>query len=330
VKVPASGAESRHEAAGVAAARTVRLWIVLPRQAEESKTMTNDRGSGEPGNGVAALAERLERGGVIYYPNCPFPLPDEGRAFLLEQRLASRAHKNISYDPRSGKVNGFLRHSPEQAAQLREVLAAFSQTATRWLGAAVPRYAAGWQLDRVSLRPEEEATRKLRLTARNDLLHVDAFPSRPTNGARILRLFVNINPSEPRVWVTSEPFAVLLTRYGAAAGLPGCTNDWFRRLLGIFRPKRRRSPYDAFMLRLHNFLKGSEAFQQNCPKRLWHFPPGSAWLAITDTASHAVLRGRYAVEHSYFLPPSTLALPEEAPAALLARACGMQVLHRAA
>ena len=45
----------------------------------------------------------------------------------------------------------------------------------------------------MSYRPVEEATRKLRLKARNDLLHVDAFPTRPTNGWRILRCFVLID-----------------------------------------------------------------------------------------------------------------------------------------
>src|SRR5205807_1069566 len=128
----------------------------------------------------------------------------EDYRFLLEQRLASRVHKNISYDPHTGKAGGFLHHSPNQAEQLRQLLKAFSQRATAWLAAALPDYARSWNLDRVSYRPLEEATRKLRLTARNDLLHVDAFPSRPTNGYRILRLFANVNPTEPRVWVTSD------------------------------------------------------------------------------------------------------------------------------
>src|SRR5262249_7911144 len=144
----------------------------------------------------------------------------EDYQFLLQQRLAGRAHKNISYDPRSGKLGGFLRHSPEQAARLGKLLGDFAQTATAWLARTLPRYARLWQLDRVSYRPLEEATRKLRFKARNDLLHVDAFPSRPTNGQRILRLFVNINPTECRVWATSEPFGKLLERFGAAAGLP--------------------------------------------------------------------------------------------------------------
>jgi hypothetical protein len=283
------------------------------------------------------LACRLERGEVIYYPTCPFPLPrGEDMEFLLAQRLASRAHKNVSYDPRRDRAAGFDRRSAEQAERVRCVLAEFARGVTAWLAGVLPPYAASWRLDMVSYRPVEEATRKARLKARNDLLHVDAFPTRPTNGWRILRCFANVNPTEPRVWVTSDPFARLLARYGQAAGLPGHTGiDWVRRVqdgfLRLFRPGRpTRSAYDAFMLRLHDHLKANEDFQERGPKQFWKFPPGSAWLAITDTCSHAVLRGRFALEHSYFVAPSSLALPDESPAALLARACGHPVLAAAA
>src|SRR5262245_31756985 len=168
------------------------------------------------------LPERLERGEIIYYPVCPFPLAaGNDERFLLEQRLASRAHKNISYDPHTGKASGFHRRSAAQPDRLRHLLAGFSAQATSWLTGALPRCARRWRLDRVSYRPEEEATRRLRLTARNDLLHVDAFPSRPTNGKRLLRLFANVNPVDPRVWMTSDPFPVLFERYAREAGLPG-------------------------------------------------------------------------------------------------------------
>jgi hypothetical protein len=283
------------------------------------------------------IAQRLERGGVVDYPICPFPLPKgDDMAFLLGQRLAGRAHKNISYDPRRDTASGFLRQSAEQAERLRHLLAAFARGVTAWLAAALPRYAAFWRPDLVSYRPVEEATRKLRLKARNDLLHVDAFPTRPTNGWRILRCFVNVNPTEPRVWATSEPFAQLLERYGPAVGLPGAHGTpWARRVgegvLRLFRPGRpTRSDYDSFMLRLHDYLKANGDFQERVPRRFWKFAPGSAWLAITDTCSHAVLRGRFALEHSYFLAPESLALPDESPAALLARACGRPVVQAAA
>src|SRR5262249_2566273 len=161
-------------------------------------------------------------------------------------------------------------------------------------------------------------------------------PSRPSNGYRILRLFVNVNLHEPRVWVTSEPFAKLFQRYGHEVTLLTRQRpDWLwkfqQRLRGVLRPGRmQRSIYDLFMLRFHDYLKHTVQFQEQCPKRFWHFPPGSAWLAITDTASHAALRGRFALEHSYFVAPDSLALPEEAPAAILQRAWGSPVLNRAA
>src|SRR4051794_36148986 len=126
---------------------------------------------------------RLERGEVVYYPVCPFLLPQgDDMTFLLEQRLARRAHKNVSYDPRRDKASGFLHRSAAQAERLRHVLADFARSLTDWLSGTLPRYAAAWRPDLVSYRPVEEATRKLRLKARNDLLHVDAFPTRPTNG----------------------------------------------------------------------------------------------------------------------------------------------------
>jgi hypothetical protein len=283
------------------------------------------------------LEERLERGGIEYFPVCPLPLPEgEDRSFLLEQQLAGRVHKNISYDPKTGRAAGFTRTSAAQAERLRALLASFAQHATGWLARTLPRYASGWRLDRVSFRPEEEATRRLRLKARNDLLHVDAFPSRPTNGQRILRLFVNVNVNEPRVWATSEPFGKLLERFGTQVGLPtGQRANWARQvgqqMLRLFRPGRpARSMYDTFMLRFHDFLKANDEFQEHGPKRFWSFSPGSAWLVFTDVASHAVLRGRFALEHSYFVAPQTLALPNESPPALLEQACGIPVLNRAA
>jgi 3-deoxy-D-manno-oct-2-ulosonic acid (Kdo) hydroxylase len=288
----------------------------------------------EPTN---SMEERLERGDVVFFPKCPFPLPEgEDRTFLLEQQLAGRVHKNIGYDPRTGKASGFQRRDAVQAERLRSLLADFSRTTTEWVTRTLPSYSRNWQLDRVSFRPEEEATRRLRLTARNDLLHIDAFPSRPTNGWRILRVFANVNLTEPRIWITSDPFAKLLERFGLQVGLPGrhpgtLTRRLRQSVVKLFRPKRpARSDYDDFMLRFHNFLKANEEFQERCRKRFWKFPPGSAWLVITDTASHAALRGRFALEHSYFLSPGTLALPEESPPALLERACGRPVLLQAA
>ncbi len=270
----------------------------------------------------------VERGGVVDYPVCPFAIPTgDDLQFLLAQELSSAGHKNISYTPRTGTARGYRLRTDADAERLRDLLAAFAGSVSRWLASTFPRYAATARPDQVTYRPQEEAVRRLRQTARNDLLHVDAFPSRPTQGWRILRVFANVNPTEPRVWVTSDPFARLLERYGRQAGLPGPGPGLGHRISRIFRPKR--TEYDAFMLRLHDFLKANDDFQARTPKRLWSFAPGSAWVAMTDACSHAVLRGRFALEHSFFIPPHGLALPEESPAALLARAVGRPVLRSA-
>src|SRR5579872_1017775 len=174
---------------------------------------------------MESLAERLERGELITFDPCPFLLPATAeRAFLFEQQLHS-AKKNISYNPATERVTGFAYRSDAQEDRLTAIMKAFSGEVVAWLEKTLPRYAASGRPDRASFRPEEEATRKLRLMARNDLLHIDAFPSRPSLGYRILRIYVNIHPTDPRVWSTAETFAKLLAQHGHAVGLPNLLSE---------------------------------------------------------------------------------------------------------
>jgi hypothetical protein len=113
----------------------------------------------------------------------------------------------------------------------------------------------------------------------------------------------------------------LLARYGEAAGL-GWRRPQLLAVLEMLRPaSSRRTPSDVFMLRFHDFLKLNDELQERAARRLWTFAPGSAWLAMTDACTHAELRGRFALEHSYFIDQAVLALPEQAPAALVTAAC---------
>lgn len=285
---------------------------------------------------VRALMTRLERGELVTFPSAPFALPQGDDLKLLFELQLAALSKNISYDPVTHRVSGFVAQGRARQEPLARLFAAFSRGATNWLASLLPPYSTAWTLDRATFLSEEEATRRLRQTARNDLLHIDAFPNRPSQGRRILRVFVNINPTEPRVWVTAEPFAKLLERYAADLGLPGRrTGDWLKQLgdgvFGILRPGRgRRTAYDRFMRRFHDFLKRHEEFQERATKHLWSFAPGSVWLAMTDACSYASLRGRFALEHSYFVPRAVLALPDEAPAAWLERVSGQDKPRRAA
>jgi hypothetical protein len=266
--------------------------------------------------------ERLERGELVFLAQSPFSLPQgDDLAFLHQQRLGGRFSKNITFNPHTGELTGFARQSGEQVERLRRLLADFSRAVTVWLGEAMPRYRGGIEPDRASFRTEEEATRRLRRNARNDLLHIDAFPGRPARGRRILRVFANINACEPRVWATSGPLPWVLERFGDK--VKRSSVGWLHRLgagmLGLFhRDHERSTASDLFMLRLHDYLKRNLEFQQRGPRRLWRFPPGSAWLAMTDGCAHAELRGRFALEHSFFIAPQVLALPELAPERLLA------------
>lgn len=284
-----------------------------------------------------ATEKTLELGEILHFAECPFPLPTgDDRAFLCRQRIGGLGHKNITFDPETARVSGFRFEACDQAERLRLLLSDFSTNVTRWLAERLPAYAAAWRLDRATLRSEEEATRRVRMTARDDLLHIDAFPTRPSRGDRILRVYVNINETEPRVCVTSDRFAELLDRFGHQVGLPSpMSKAWIERLgsglLSFVRPARYlRTTYDQFMVRMHNYLKLNEQFQERCTKRFLNFAPGAAWLFFSDGISHATLRGRCALEHSYFISPDTLALPQESPVALLQQASNAAVLKRAA
>src|SRR5713101_2519051 len=164
-------------------------------------------------------AERLEEGHILLFERAPFPLPDAGeRAALASVRQASAAyHKNISYRPDEDRVKGLAKGADVET--VRRVLRAYSQHATRLLTELFPWYASEWKLDFASFRPVEERGRQLSLRARNDLLHVDAFPTRPTNGSRILRVFTNVNETASRFWITTDTFDVLAPRLAMEAGL---------------------------------------------------------------------------------------------------------------
>lgn len=58
----------------------------------------------------------------------------------------------------------------------------YSKQVIQFVDQLLAPYAGHWTIDYASFRPLEEQSRDLPLHKRNDLAHVDAFPSRPTNG----------------------------------------------------------------------------------------------------------------------------------------------------
>jgi 3-deoxy-D-manno-oct-2-ulosonic acid (Kdo) hydroxylase len=290
-----------------------------------------------------AHCEQLESGKVLNFASSPVELSHDDRQFLLRQRQdGSRLHKNISYRPKTDALRGFAADNDEDAARLHAILRDYSQRVIRFLAGFLQPYADKWSLDFASFRPLEEQGRDLPLHKRNDLLHVDAFPTRPTHGGRILRYFTNVNPSRPRVWnSTSEPFAALAQRFAAEAGLKrfaargrSRSRGVLRRIRGLKRavglPAPDHSPYDEFMLRFHDFLKENDDLQTRWPKVRIEFPPSSSWIVFTDGVPHAVLSGQYALEQTLIIPAAALLAPRHSPIRILEGLCGQSLLNRAA
>jgi 3-deoxy-D-manno-oct-2-ulosonic acid (Kdo) hydroxylase len=286
----------------------------------------------EPRPDGAALAAALESGAILSFPGQPLALSPEHLAVLRRQNPGhSRFHKNIAYRPESGRMSGLSEIPREDRVAVHLALEEFSGRALRFLADLFPTYARSWRVDYTSFRPYEEEGRPLSPRSRNDLMHVDAFPSRPTNGDRILRLFVNIHPSKDRVWISGGNFEHLAERYAVSSGILRSVEAGRREgaLAGILRAtglrKGRRSAYDEFMLRFHDFLKENEDFQTSAPREELSFPPGSTWLVFTDGVSHAVLSGRHALEQTFLIARDSLAISESAPISILERLAGRKL-----
>jgi hypothetical protein len=280
--------------------------------------------------------QMLEGGNILFFPKTPFSFPQDEIDFLLTQKQGgSSARKNIAYKPQLDKITNHDTTDCVAAERLKLILRGYSKKVTDFLSVLLAPYSKEWVHDYASFRPFQEKGRKLRVRARNDLLHVDAFPTRPLHGARILRFFTNINPTEGRHWITSDGFDMLASQYAESVSIPKSVGyDLKSRLVrkmkqslsrvGVKIPLR--SPYDHFMLRFHNFLKENEAFQKNCPKDHWEFPPGSCWAVFTDQVSHAALSGQYALEQTFLIPQRVLILPEQSPVSVLERMSGRNLI----
>jgi hypothetical protein len=284
-----------------------------------------------PDAGSERLARALEEGRILLFRRAPFEIPEDDRRFLLTRRQGGgRLHKNIAYRPARDRVTG-ATGSREDVERLGAILRSYSRSALGFLERLFPGYARSWHVDYASFRPIEEKGRPLSHTDRNDLMHVDAFPTRPTHGARILRFFTNIS-DRSRDWVSGGTFDRLAERYAVGSGLldralharPSAGD---RLLHALGARKRLPSRYDAFMLAFHDFLKNNAEFQAG-EREAISFPPGASWIVLTDMVSHAVLAGQFALEQTIILSRESLVAPEKAPIAILERLAGRPLAAR--
>lgn len=256
----------------------------------------------------------LEAGKVLLLPRLPFRLAADETA-LLDPSLSGDARKNISFNPIGGKL-GNAAGDAATAQRLATMLARFAQSAETLLRDLVPGYAPALEIGRTSFRPNEIAGRAYSPRHDDKRLHVDAFPSRPIGGKRILRLFTNVaGDGTARHWQVGEPFADFARAFLPRLRPPLPGSAWLYQRVGI--TKGRRTWYDHDMLGLHDRGKLDHAYQTTAPRIDLHIPPGTTWLCFTDQVLHAALSGHGALEQTFYLPVTALRDPATSPLRML-------------
>ena len=266
----------------------------------------------------AWIAE-LEAGKVLYFPRLGFELlPDERR--LLTPSLLSPDVRNISLDA-NGKLKGAVGDDAVQRATAAMV-GRFRAQAQQLIQGLLPHYTPALRLAPTSYRPAQVETRVQSWRADDRRLHVDAFPSRPNYGERILRVFTNINPNgEPRKWRVGEAFPSLAARF-----LPQLKAPYRPAVASLMKTlgvtKQLRSEYDHLMLQLHDRMKADLAYQRDGIQEAVDFAGGSSWMVFSYQAPHAAMGGQFMLEQTWFLPVKAMAHPEHAPLRVLERLTG--------
>lgn len=260
--------------------------------------------------------EALESGKILYFPSLPFRLSKEEFPLLAPEKTHPKA-KNISYDLQQDRLGGALC-TPEESHLLKTMISRYAIQSRKLLESLIPHYISTVIQGKTSLRTVEIFGRKASYRKDDTRLHVDSFPATPVKGRRILRLFTNINPAgKPRIWRAGEPFEDVVHKMAprAASPIPGIA-----LLLKLLRiTKGMRTPYDHYMLQIHDTMKGDLEYQKTVPQEELQFPPGSSWMVYTDQVSHAAMSGQHVLEQTFYLPASGMKNRETSPLAVLER-----------
>lgn len=246
----------------------------------------------------------IEQGRILHFPTLAFALSETEKSFLTPT-YADPKSKNISFHPQTKKLWGIQNLTDAQHIQLKEMLERYANSAIGLIKNLLPRYAAHMSVGRTSFRPVQVSDRATSYRKDDRRLHVDAFPSAPNQGKRILRVFTNVNPhGEDRIWRIGESFDEVAARFlpQIKKPLPGSAT-----LLRAFKiTKSYRTMYDHYMLQLHDMMKGDEEYQKSARQQEIRFSPGSSWIVQTDHVSHAAMKGQYVMEQTFYLPVNAM------------------------
>ncbi len=263
-----------------------------------------------------AAAQALEEGSVLVLPQVSFALSPEEQRFLSADWSDGRS-KNISLE---GAALKGARGNAADLAALAAMIGRFAADAADLVTILFPRYASYVKRARTSYRPQPAVGRDVSWRKDDSRLHVDAFPSRPNRGERILRVFSNINRTEDRVWRVGETFETMARTFlpQVKRPLPGAA----LLLASVRATKGIRSEYDHLMLGLHDRAKADLAYQHECAQEIAHFAPGTTWICFSDQVMHAAVSGQFMLEQTIHLPLSALYDAKRSPLATLERLTG--------
>lgn len=268
------------------------------------------------GNAAAESAvSDLEQGKVIFLPQLAFTLTEQERA-LLNPAVVDPKRKNISYQPLKDKLTGVA--IAEQEPEVRALLKRHYESCQQLIATLLPEYQQVLHTPTNSLRlhPVKQWTQNTSWRKDDSRLHVDAFPSRPNYGERILRIFTNINPAgESRSWRVGEAFATLAERFLPRLKNYSPASSWLQNAVGI--TKSRRSHYDHLMLQMHDAMKSDADYQKQGPQVAIDFPPGSSWICFSDQTPHAAMGGQFMLEQTFLLPVDAMQNPQQSPLKVL-------------
>lgn len=261
--------------------------------------------------------QQLENGQVLHLPQLAFDLLETEKQFLTPDYADPQA-KNISYHVKQHKLWGVKQLTDEQHLQLKHMLERYSRFATQLVQCVLPHYTPHLMIARTSYRPVQVSNRKTSYRKDDKRLHVDAFPSAPNQGKRILRVFCNINPhQEDRVWRLGEPFEQVAKKFLPQIRAPFPGSASLLRCLRI--TKSYRTLYDHYMLQMHNRMKADNHYQTHAPQQEVRFPSGCSWIVQTDDVSHAAMQGQYLLEQTFYLPVAAMQNPAQSPLHILER-----------
>jgi hypothetical protein len=134
----------------------------------------------------------LEAGKVLFFPRLEFTLNELEKQFL-DPSWSDGKSKNISYRGADTPLQG-ASGSDADIKALTEMVARFSQGAETLVHNLFPHYRGHLRKGFTSYRTAHVATRVTSWRKDDTRLHVDSFPSNPTGGLRLLRVFTQHQP----------------------------------------------------------------------------------------------------------------------------------------